>query len=173
VTRRHQKKKKKKRKKGPQATDPSAPARFDRGQLTPADHALLARFRQRRATFDAFLAHSNIIYHLRSCPACGFPTLAENSAYEICIICLWEDCGYDDAQETVMYFPNHIALIQLRLEIAAAMDRFLDAHALAPSPEALTHRIRQFRADLHGGQVELDIENLVVNWRRIFPLATA
>jgi len=30
------------------------------------------------------------------CPCCGFITLTERSAYEICPVCFWEDDGQDD-----------------------------------------------------------------------------
>jgi hypothetical protein len=34
---------------------------------------------------------------LFSCPCCGFPTLSERSAWEICCVCWWEDDGQGDA----------------------------------------------------------------------------
>ncbi|MFF4835649.1 CPCC family cysteine-rich protein [Streptomyces sp. NPDC001315] len=30
------------------------------------------------------------------CPCCGFITLAERGAYEICHVCFWEDDGQDE-----------------------------------------------------------------------------
>jgi len=30
------------------------------------------------------------------CPCCGFITLAERGAYEICQVCFWEDDGQDE-----------------------------------------------------------------------------
>jgi len=30
------------------------------------------------------------------CPCCGYPTLSEQGAYEICSLCTWEDDGQDD-----------------------------------------------------------------------------
>lgn len=38
--------------------------------------------------------------HLASrfaCPCCGYPTLGEPAAYEICELCNWEDDGQDEA----------------------------------------------------------------------------
>ena len=32
------------------------------------------------------------------CPCCGYPTLQERGAYEICFLCTWEDDGQDDPQ---------------------------------------------------------------------------
>ncbi|MFD4502718.1 CPCC family cysteine-rich protein [Streptomyces sp. NPDC058457] len=42
------------------------------------------------------------------CPCCGFITLAERGAYEICQVCFWEDDGQDehDAEEA-RGGPNH------------------------------------------------------------------
>jgi hypothetical protein len=31
-----------------------------------------------------------------TCPACGYPTIGERTAYEICSLCAWEDDGQDD-----------------------------------------------------------------------------
>lgn len=30
------------------------------------------------------------------CPCCGYPTLDERAAYDICVLCNWEDYGQDD-----------------------------------------------------------------------------
>jgi hypothetical protein len=47
-----------------------------------------ARFERRRRTFeDAGRV---------TCPACGYPTIGERAAYEICSLCAWEDDGQDD-----------------------------------------------------------------------------
>lgn len=32
-----------------------------------------------------------------TCPCCGYPTLCERGAFDICILCDWEDDGQDDA----------------------------------------------------------------------------
>jgi hypothetical protein len=53
-----------------------------------------------------------------TCPSCGYPTIAERGAYEICSLCAWEDDGQDDpahrplgsdgaAPEAVANGPNH------------------------------------------------------------------
>jgi len=33
-----------------------------------------------------------------SCPCCGYPTLSESAAYEICELCNWEDDGQGEAE---------------------------------------------------------------------------
>jgi len=37
-----------------------------------------------------------------NCPCCGYPTLTERRAYEICPICDWEDDGQDDPHADVI-----------------------------------------------------------------------
>jgi Cysteine-rich CPCC len=42
-----------------------------------------------------------------NCPCCGLPTLGEPDAYEICVVCWWEDDGHDDnAADKVWGGPN-------------------------------------------------------------------
>lgn len=42
-----------------------------------------------------------------TCPCCGYPTLSERGAYEICSICDWEDDGQDDPRaDEVWGGPN-------------------------------------------------------------------
>lgn len=35
---------------------------------------------------------------LYCCPCCGYATLGEPEAYEICVVCGWEDDGQDDPE---------------------------------------------------------------------------
>lgn len=42
------------------------------------------------------------------CPCCGYPTLLERDAYEICELCWWEDDGQnEDRAHEVWGGPNH------------------------------------------------------------------
>lgn len=42
-----------------------------------------------------------------ACPCCGYPTLCERGAYEICKLCFWEDDGQNDANaDEVLPGPN-------------------------------------------------------------------
>jgi hypothetical protein len=42
-----------------------------------------------------------------NCPCCGYPTLGQLNAYEICELCNWEDDGQDDSNaEEVRGGPN-------------------------------------------------------------------
>lgn len=36
------------------------------------------------------------IYGRFKCPCCGYPTLDERAAFDICVLCNWEDDGQDD-----------------------------------------------------------------------------
>jgi hypothetical protein len=56
------------------------------------------------------------------CPCCGFKTLAEQNAYEICPICLWEDDGQDDTDaDSVRGGPNGgLSLTQARANYEAS-----------------------------------------------------
>jgi hypothetical protein len=43
-----------------------------------------------------------------TCPCCGYPTLGERGAYEICELCWWEDDGQDDSDAgEIRGGPNH------------------------------------------------------------------
>jgi len=37
-----------------------------------------------------------------SCPCCGYKTLGERGAYDICPVCYWEDDGQDDQDADVV-----------------------------------------------------------------------
>lgn len=43
-----------------------------------------------------------------ACPCCGYETLVERGAYEICRVCFWEDTGSDDLD--TFSGPNHTTL---------------------------------------------------------------
>lgn len=48
------------------------------------------------------------------CPCCGWPTLDERDAYEICSVCGWEDDGDDDHPWSISG-PNHESLWEAQL----------------------------------------------------------
>ncbi|NKF24508.1 CPCC family cysteine-rich protein [Solimonas marina] len=50
------------------------------------------------------------------CPCCGYKTLIERAAYEICPVCFWEDDGQDEAEATEVWGgPNGgLSLAQAR-----------------------------------------------------------
>lgn len=64
------------------------------------------------------------------CPCCGYKTLDERRAYEICAVCCWEDDGQDDADAGEVWGgPNgELSLSLARLNYAqfgACHRRFL------------------------------------------------
>lgn len=73
------------------------------------------------------------------CPCCGYRTLPERGAYEICPVCFWEDDGQcDDNADIVMGGPNKdLSLTAARANfsrIGAADERWL-AYVRAPTAE--------------------------------------
>lgn len=49
-----------------------------------------------------------------SCPVCGYFTLGERAAFDICEICFWEDDGIDDIKGNRESGPNQMTLIEGR-----------------------------------------------------------
>lgn len=77
--------------------------------------------------------------HLKACPCCGYRTLTERGAFEICPVCYWEDDGQDDATaDEVRGGPNNdLSLTQGRLNYQAfgASRRQDLPHVRPPLPE--------------------------------------
>lgn len=91
------------------------PKNFDTLNLTAEERNLLKDFFRRREIFDLYLVDNNI--QKCTCPGCGYPTLPERGAYEICKVCNWEDDGQDDENcDEIWGAPNGgISLTQNRL----------------------------------------------------------
>ncbi|MFF7240713.1 CPCC family cysteine-rich protein [Streptomyces collinus] len=55
------------------------------------------------------------------CPCCGFVTLSERGAFEICNVCFWEDDGQDEHDASEVHGgPNHdLSLRQARRNFEA------------------------------------------------------
>lgn len=62
---------------------------------------------------------------LNSCPVCGYLTLEERDAFEICGICFWEDDGIDDFEENEDSGPNHMTLKEGRAIFKEAKKKLL------------------------------------------------
>jgi hypothetical protein len=60
-----------------------------------------------------------------SCPVCGYLTLDERDAFDICGICFWEDDGIDDFEENQDSGPNHMTLKEGRLIFRRAKQKLL------------------------------------------------
>lgn len=149
---------------------PTSDRRFDLTSLTPADHALLARFSERRAAFERAIAASNVLHHKHTCPACGFPTLDQRHEYAVCVLCLWEDGG-GEADPTQVAPPNPIALIAARRDIAGLLADFEQTHTIDDSLAAVVAAIKRFEADLQSGAAQIDREDFAAHLRRLLPTA--
>lgn len=60
-----------------------------------------------------------------TCPVCGYMTLEERDAFEICGICFWEDDGIDDFEANIESGPNHMTLNEGRKKFEDAKLRIL------------------------------------------------
>lgn len=73
------------------------------------------------------------------CPCCGYHTLTEQSALEICPVCFWEDDPYQSADVDCKWGANPTTLRVARanyLEYGASETRYLDC-VRRPTPEEL------------------------------------
>jgi hypothetical protein len=74
-----------------------------------------------------------------NCPCCGYKTLGERGAYEICDVCFWEDDGQDEVDaDTVRGGPNRsLSLTQARKNYRTfgASDERRKAFVRPPLPE--------------------------------------
>ena len=104
------------------------PNKFDK-ELTDGDIQILSELRQRRAMFDNHLKKANMDKITFTCPSCGYPTLSERRAYEICDICNWEDDGQDDQNaDEIWGGPNHLlSLTESRLIIGHRLKELQDS----------------------------------------------
>lgn len=53
--------------------------------------------------------------HLEKCPCCGYQTLPERGAYDICAVCQWEDDGRSEDRADDISSVNHMSLRDYRL----------------------------------------------------------
>lgn len=143
---------------------------FEKSRLTAADRAALARLHHRRRAVDGFLQTCNVIHHKRACVACGFPTIDEGSAYEMCVVCLWEDCGLDDKRETLQCPPNYVSLVAWRADIGAQVDALLQTHVMACSMDEMVRCIKRFEQRLRDGTAVMDTESFADNLKAILPM---
>ncbi len=81
------------------------PERFDSSTLTTEDNNLLAEFATRRAIVGRYIRQLKM--HVFTCPSCGFPSLRQQGAFELCAVCDWEDDGQDDEDaDDILGGPN-------------------------------------------------------------------
>jgi hypothetical protein len=78
-----------------------------------------------------------------TCPCCGFPTLTEAAAYEICELCNWEDDGQGDGDaENVRGGPNgDYSLAEARLNFCQHLVMYRPDHdTRLTGPDSATER---------------------------------
>ena len=139
------------------------------GRRSSAERELLGAFERRRQAFEAALEASNIIHHKHTCPCCGLPTLDHRGDCDVCVVCLWEDCG-GEAFPRRASPPNYVALERARLAVAEDLRVFeaegeLDLCAAPIDP--LVRAIKRFEAALRRGEASLDCQDLAANLAQI------
>src|ERR1700744_1558861 len=86
-----------------------------------------------------------------TCPCCGYPTILERAAFEICSLCAWEDDGQDDnphrpeslhdfaGPDAVVNGPNHdYSLAEARQNFAQNLTSYRPADIDFDSARAAT-----------------------------------
>ncbi len=135
--------------------------------VTAEEEALYAAFELRRDAFAAGLAASNILHLRVQCAACGFPTVRVPGDYEVCCICLWEECGEGDL--TRVSLPNSVSLLTARLEASAWLRVFEERYVLSSSIDEIVRGIRGFQERRARGEAVIDREDFVRNLVNIVP----
>lgn len=112
---------------------------------------ILKDFADRRHIFDKYLSEKKV--QLFTCPSCGYPTLTERGAYEICSICYWEDDDQDDPEaDKVWGGPNaSLSLTDSRLQIGKILEDISAAsgRTLNLSPDSAMQAVRVREIKLH------------------------
>jgi hypothetical protein len=67
------------------------------------------------ATLGRDEAINGDVEELAACPCCGYRSLRERGAYEICRVCFWEDDGTTEPDR--VSGPNHMTLRDARLNV--------------------------------------------------------
>lgn len=134
---------------------------------TAEDEALYAAFERRRDAFAAGLAASNILHHRSQCAACGFPTVRVPGDYEVCCICLWEECGEGDLMTVSL--PNSVSLLRARLEASAWLGVFEQQYVPSSSIDDIVRGIRAFQERCARGLATIDRADFVRNLLSIVP----
>jgi hypothetical protein len=73
-----------------------------------------------QALTDAGVAHDDIGGEADAgvaCPCCGRRTLDRRGDFDICLVCWWEDDGSDNVEVNMPSGPNHVTLLEGRLNV--------------------------------------------------------
>ena len=87
---------------------------------------------------------SQNIPHRFECPCCGYPTLDERRAYEICVLCNCEDGGQDDPYaDEVWGGPNaDYSLAEARINFK----KYYIMYSLSPTYDNLKGHYETFKS---------------------------
>lgn len=113
------------------------------------DADILTAFHDRRAHYETYLQANGIA--VQTCPGCGFPTLAERGAFEICIICSWEDDGQDD----------HAKSMLAQLEIKGVRISGPNGSLTLQENRLNIGRLLESYADLMDGETDYDVARVL------------
>ncbi len=115
-------------------------------------HEKLKNYFVRRQIFADFLDNTIFRDKIFVCPSCGFPLLGELDAYEVCIICHWEDDEqHDDEADLVWGGANgKLSLTDSRLEFEDVYQKYLQKHhrSIIFDSEKIHEKLNNFEADL-------------------------
>ena len=82
---------------------------------------------------------------LYCCPCCGYATLGEPEAYEICAVCGWEDDGQDDPEHKANWGgPNHVSLEQGRINFIVTGQSEVTRRMPPRDPSECYEQLRKF-----------------------------
>lgn len=138
--------------------------------MTTEEKEYIKQLRERRDFYAEHLPAikqgvntKSILYN--TCPACGYPSLKERIAWQLCPICWWEDDGQDDNNENeVLGGPNrHYSLTNYRL----ALYRKLKAVKEVNTKNSLTmlvllEQLEQAEKKLYIGEISIEpIKNII------------
>jgi hypothetical protein len=95
--------------------------------------------------FERYMARDDLVRGPEggpyACPCCGFLTLHERGAYDICPVCFWEDDGQDDSDaDDVRGGPNgslSLSAARASYQLIGACDPRFSANVRRPRPGEL------------------------------------
>lgn len=139
---------------------------------------LKTSFWERRRFFDAHPMGPNRLdgrppeKARMTCPCCGFPTLGEWGAFEICTLCNWEDDGQDDADaDLVRGGPNQsFSLVEARENFERYLVKYPpDQETRVGGPDSqMEKKIKRAMIEDYECMMESpSAEELQIRWMRI------
>ena len=111
--------------------DPLLPVALRRSYLG----VLNTYLEQRLGALGHVVRVAGTVESLDKCPCCGYRSLEEGRAYQVCRVCFWEDDGTQDLD--TISAPNHMTLREARqnFERLGAVSESFRPHVLADGTE--------------------------------------